>query len=88
MRRVRADGTTSDTAKIILKRAQWPGGFTAAFGSTGEATRTCNLEGASVINCYYAVRGIGVSSLTTKTVDFPDLTFSDTHRKVAGGKIW
>jgi hypothetical protein len=43
--------------------------------------------GASVINCCYAARGIGVSSTTTKTVDCPDLTFSDTHRNVAGGKI-
>jgi hypothetical protein len=44
-------------------------------------------KGASVINCCYAARGIGVSSTTTKTVDCPDLTFSDAHRNVAGGKI-
>jgi hypothetical protein len=30
---------------------------------------------------------IGVSSATTKAVDCPDLTFSDTHRNIAGGKI-
>src|SRR5262245_25247747 len=45
------------------------------------------LKGASVINCCYAARGIGVSLTTTKTVDCPDLTFSDTRRNIAGGKI-
>ena len=43
--------------------------------------------GASAINCCYAARDIGVSSTTTKAVDCPDLTFSDTHRKIAGVKI-
>jgi hypothetical protein len=46
-----------------------------------------SCHGASVINCCYAANGIGVSSTTTKTVDCPDLTFSDTHRNIAGGKI-
>ena len=37
-------------------------------------------HGASVINCCYATRGIGVSSTTTKTVDCPNLTFSENQR--------
>jgi hypothetical protein len=45
------------------------------------------LCGAFVINCCYAARGIRVSSTTTKTVDCPDLTFFDTDRNIAGGKI-
>jgi hypothetical protein len=43
--------------------------------------------GCFVINCCYAARGIGVSSTTTKTVDCPDLTFSDIHTNVADWKI-
>src|SRR5262245_49732972 len=37
--------------------------------------------------CCYAANDIGVSSTTTKTVDCPDLTFCDTRRNIAGGKI-
>jgi hypothetical protein len=44
-------------------------------------------SGASVINCRYAARGIGVSLTTTKTVDCPNLTFSKNERSIAGGKI-
>ena len=45
------------------------------------------LHGASVINCCYAARGIRVSSTTTKTVDCPNLTFSENERSIADGKI-
>jgi hypothetical protein len=43
--------------------------------------------GASVINCCYSARGIRVSSTTTKTVDCPELTFSENQRSIADGKI-
>jgi hypothetical protein len=43
--------------------------------------------GSSVINCCYAASGIRVSLTMTKIVDCPDLTFSNTHRNVADGKI-
>jgi hypothetical protein len=43
--------------------------------------------GASVINFCYAARGIRVSSTTTKTVDCTNLTFSESQRSIADGKI-
>jgi hypothetical protein len=44
------------------------------------------VAGASVINCYYTARAIRVSSTPTKTVDCPNLPFSDNQRNIAGGK--
>jgi hypothetical protein len=48
------------------------------------ATSICR---GSVINCCYAARGIRVSSTTTKTIDCPNLTFSENQRTIACGKI-
>src|SRR5262245_40278827 len=76
------------TSSMVARRcwSRWygvPAGEQNVFSQVRHRYR----RGASVINCCYAARGIGVSSTTTKTVDCPDPTFSDTHRNVASGKI-
>src|SRR5262249_36727471 len=63
------------------------GGF-ASIGSSSVDHRLGNMQRATG----RSMRTIGyrkwrVSSTTTETVDCPDLTFSDTRRNVAGGKI-
>jgi len=55
---------------------------------TDETPEVAATLGASVINCFcYATRRIGVSSTPIKTLDRPNLSFSDNPKSIAGGKI-
>ena len=47
------------------------------------------ISGASVINCCYAARGIGVSSTIGENVDWPkaNMTVTDAKKAIADEKI-